>query len=166
MTPTVPVFPDHAPQYGASDTYGIAAEWLDGHGDVFDWGCGKEFASRFFYRSRYIGIDGNFSSDPVNLATVNLECDCILMRHVLENNPIAWKQILDNSLRSFRRRMVLVTFTKFVEETHVFKTETYDAPLEYLQFRKSDLTERMGNLLASDRAVITTHPEHVFFLER
>lgn len=161
-------FPDHAPQYGAIDTYQIAAEWLDGHGTVFDWGCGKGFSRQFFRQSQWIGIDGTFSRDAnVDLAGVQVHCDSILMRHVLEHNPDTWRRIMQNALNSFLIRMVLVTFTPFADETHVFKTERYgETELPYLRFRKAELTEMMGGLLVEDRAVETTHPEHVFFLEK
>jgi hypothetical protein len=159
-----PVFPPHAPQYGAVDTYRLAAAWLDGHGDVYDWGCGGRFAEQFFARSRYVGIDGNAGDD---LAQVQLDCDSILMRHILENNPERWCEILDNALRSFRRRMTLVMFTAFADTTHVYKTEQYESgPLSYLRFRKRDLTDLMGPLLVQEQSVLTTHPEHIFYLER
>lgn len=162
-----PAFPDHAPQYGALDTYRLAAEWLDGHGTVYDWGCGRQFAARFFKRSEYVGIDGTFGGALVDLATVQLECDSILMRHVLEHNVETWRDVLDNALRSFRRRMALVTFTPFAAETHVYKTEAHaGGELPYLRFRKADLVERMGSLLVEERAAQTTHAEHLFLLER
>jgi hypothetical protein len=163
-----PCFPDHAPQYGAIDTYRVAANWLDGYGTVFDWGCGGEFARQFFTKSKYAGLDGSFAGkNNIDLAEVNLDCDSILMRHILENNPDGWGRILRNAVSSFRRRMVLVTFTSFADMTHIYKTERYaTGDLSYLRFLKSDLTERMGDFLVSDRAVHTTHPEHVFFLEK
>jgi hypothetical protein len=168
ITANYPRFPDdHCGQYGALDTYQIAAEWLDGHGTVTDWGCGKEFAKRFFKKSQYMGIDGTFGENLVDLATVRISCDSILMRHILENNPEGWRDILENALASFHRRMVVVTFTHFVNDTYIYKTEEYPTgPLSYLRFRKDDLTNIMGNLLVDERAVKTTHPEHVFFLEK
>lgn len=160
-----PVFPPHDPQYGAPDTYRIAADWLDGHGAVWDWGCGSEFAKRFFGSSAYHGIDG--MRNGVDLATVEVQCDCILMRHILENNPDDWRAILDNAVRSFRNRMALVTFMPFAETTHVAKVEQYDSgPVSYLRFAKRDLTEAMKPYLVADFPVETTHHEHVFFLER
>lgn len=161
------IFPPHDEQYGAVDTYRIAAEWLDGHGVVWDWGCGYKFAERFFRESAYQGIDAGLGADLIaDLADVDLQCDCILMRHILENNESDWPLILDNAVRSFKRRMALVTFTEFADRTHVYKREQYEFSIPYLRFRKADLTERMGGLLVGDVAVRTTHPEHVFFLER
>lgn len=162
------IFPDHAPQYGAIDTYRIAADWLDGHGTVYDWGSGKSFARPFFEKSLYVGLDGTFKGpDNVELATVKIDCASILMRHVLENNPERWKEILLNAIASFHQRMALVTFTEFADRTHVYKTEAYaSGDLAYLQFRKADLTELMGDFLVGERSVPTTHPEHVFFLEK
>lgn len=164
-----PQFPPHAPQYGALDTYRVAAQWLDGHGDVYDWGCGQRFAERFFSRSRYIGIDGCFDgSANCDLALLDTGCDSILMRHVLEHNVAgAWRVILENAVRSFRQRMALVTFTPFARETHVLKTEHYaTGSLPYLSFCKDDLVAVMGPHLVADYPVPTTHPEHVFLLEK
>jgi hypothetical protein len=167
ITANYPRFPEHSGQYGALDTYQIAAEWLDGHGMVVDWGCGKQFARSFFKKSQYMGIDGSFGENLVDLATVKISCDSILMRHILENNPEHWEEILLNALASFHRRMALVTFTHFVNETHIYKTEQYPTgPLSYLRFRKEDLTQYMGQMLVDERFVKTTHPEHVFFLEK
>jgi hypothetical protein len=167
ITANYPRFPEHSGQYGALDTYQVAAEWLDGYGTVTDWGCGKEFARSFFKKSQYMGIDGSFGENLVDLATVRISCESILMRHILENNPEWWWKILANALHSFQRRMALVTFTHFVDRTHVYKTEQYETgELSYLRFRKEDLTDIMGKLLVDERAVRTTHPEHVFFLEK
>jgi len=161
-------FPDHSPQYGALDTYRVAAEWLDGYGTVVDWGCGKGFSKQFFTRSSWVGIDGTFSGDSnVNLADFKLPCDSILMRHVLEHNPDEWRQILKNACEAFQNRMVLITFTPFVEKTRIFKTEKYDSgDLPYLSFRRKDLLDVIGDLLVYEQDVPTTHPEHCFFLQK
>ena len=162
------IFPDHAPQYGAVDTYKIAADWLDGHGTVYDWGAGPGFSRHFFADSKWVGLDGTFAGEKnVDLAEVKVECDSILMRHVLEHNPLCWQRILDNAICSFSQRMALVTFTAFADETHVFKTERYgDFDLPYLRFAKSEILEIIGDCLVSDIAVHTTHPEHVFLMEK
>jgi hypothetical protein len=161
-------FPDHAPQYGALDTYRLAAEWLDGHGTVCDWGCGKGFSRQFFVQSEWVGIDGTFNGEGnVNLADFKLPCDSILMRHVLEHNPDDWRQILKNACESFQQRMALVTFTPFADRTHVYKVEKYaSGELPYLRFARADLLEVIGDLLICEQPVLTTHEEHIFLLER
>ena len=159
-------FPPHAPQYGAIDTYRIAAEWLDGHGTVYDWGCGQQFAKQFFRQSGYVGLDGTFGNERVALEDVRIQCDSILMRHILENNPWTWRQILRNALSSFSRRMALVTFMPFAEREYLAKVEHYETgDLGYVCLCKRELIDMMGDLLVSDRPVQTTHSEHVFFLE-
>lgn len=160
------IFPDHEAQYGAVHTYQVAADWLDGHGTVYDWGCGKGFSKQFFKRSPWVGIDGTFTDAKQDLADLRMPCDSILMRHVLENNQDTWQDILKNAIDSFSRRMVLVTFTQFAQVTHVYKTERYEHELPYLRFKMSDLTDIMGDLLVFEFAAPTTHPEHVFYLQK
>jgi hypothetical protein len=162
------IFPDHAPQYGTLDTYQSAAEWLDGYGTVYDWGCGKGFSRRFFSKSQWVGIDGTFNGDAnVDLAKLRLHCDSILMRHVLEHNVDCWQELLKNAVQSFRFRMALVTFLPFSDQTHVVKTERYgDTDLPYLSFRKSDLTDLLAPFLVTDRPIQTTHHEHLFLLAK
>ena len=47
-------------QYGETESYRLAAAWLNGCSEVEDWGCGCAFAKRFF-TTQYIGIDGSKS---------------------------------------------------------------------------------------------------------
>lgn len=167
-TSAVTRFPEHAPQYGAEKTYHIAAEWLDGHGEVWDWGAGGWFAQRFFGESPYCTIDGTFMAHRQEpLETISIECDSILMRHILENNPQTWRDILRNAVKSFRKRMVLITFMPFADHEHIAKVEQYETgPLEYARLRKADIVEILGDLLVDDYPVKTTHQEHIFLLER
>ena len=95
---------------GNEETYKKAVKWLDGFGDIVDFGGGTGYAAKFVKRSHYSVMDGSFSRRvpaPVDLSYVRLETDCLLMRHVLEHN-FNWTQILDNALKSFRDRKSVV----------------------------------------------------------
>lgn len=104
----------HRACYGPSDTYRIAAEWLNGLA-IEDWGCGyAQF--RDFHRGAYRGIDGTrgWANVVVDLTTYNpgetMRPEGILLRHVLEHNS-DWRSILRNAVAGFTKRMVLVVFT-------------------------------------------------------
>jgi hypothetical protein len=96
--------------YGEEASYLLAAEWLDGCGElVRDWGCGYGYARKFFTKSKYEGIDGDnklADRNGVDLETFREKSDGILIRYVLEHNH-AWATILKHAVESFRRRMFL-----------------------------------------------------------
>jgi len=153
-------------QYGAADTYRLAAEWLKECRTVADWGgASGHFRSYLPPDVMYTLVDGTLqTSDQVlaNLTTYTVPSEGILLRHVLDNTH-DWQPILLNALAAFRRRMVVVTFvppgptTKRIEHRNGWP---------YWQFNPNDLRVLMGPLLVRDESVATTHPEHVFFLER
>lgn len=99
--------------YGEQTSYKLGMVFLDGFGDIEDWGCGTAFAKTFVTKSNYKGIDitpSAFMDKIVDLETYKSSTDCIFMRHVLEHNH-NWKNILQNALNSFQKRMVLILFT-------------------------------------------------------
>jgi len=105
--------------YGPSPSYELGAAFLAGCDTVEDWGCGLGWFRRFNRSARYVGVDGSASkfADVVDdLVTRDTTVDGIFMRHVLEHN-YDWQLLLDNALVSFTRRMVLVTFTPWTEQT-------------------------------------------------
>lgn len=105
-------------QLGAVESYKQAIAWLDGYGDIVDWGGGTGYARRFIAKSGYSVLDGSKSqmNDAlVDLASVHSISDCILLRHVLEHNH-DWLDILTNMVASFRCRAVVVTFMPFASE--------------------------------------------------
>jgi hypothetical protein len=98
--------------YGDTVTYELGAEFLGDCTDVEDWGCGAGGFRRF--RPDAIGIDGSdtpFADKKyVDLSAYTSSCDGIFMRHVLEHNR-DWKVILDNAIRSARKKICVVLFT-------------------------------------------------------
>ena len=59
------------------------------------------------------------------------------MRHVLEHNT-HWQEILANALASFQKKMTLIIFTPFVDETRHIEDRWSGIPT--ISFRKDDLT--------------------------
>ena len=106
--------------YGGLASYQIAGAFLSNCATVEDWGCGYGTFRSHCVSKSYVGIDGSKSPAAelvVDLRTYTSHVDGILLRHVLEHNPVGWDEILANALASFSRRMVLVTFTPFGERT-------------------------------------------------
>ena len=101
--------------YGSFESYEKCAEFL---GDtVEDWGCGTGFAKKYF--KEYKGIDGSPSKEvrkTVDLVNYTSDVDNILLRQVLEMNT-EWRKILENAIKSFRKKLCIVIFTPLVEET-------------------------------------------------
>lgn len=112
--------------YGDTITYEIGASFLNDCNIVQDWGCGKGgfgmVAIGDAYDFKVIGIDGSrtpfadFCCDLVLFQAVP-PVDGIFMRHVLEHD-YQWRTILENAIKSFTKRMVLVLFTPMQHETH------------------------------------------------
>jgi SAM-dependent methyltransferase len=154
--------------YGDDVTYRKGMGFLDGHGTIEDWGAGTAYARRFVTRSPYRALDGSPSlavDRVVDLRTYRSDADCIFMRHVLEHNP-EWRRILENALASFRRRMVLVVFTPFADETHEIASWR---GIPDLALRKQDLVACFDGLVWREETFETNTEylrEHVFYLER
>jgi len=103
--------------YDDETSYKLGVAFLDGHGDIEDWGCGTAFAKKFVSESGYIGVDGSqsdFADVKAELQDYRSNADCIFVRHVLEHNW-GWRAILTNALASFQKRMVLILFTPMGE---------------------------------------------------
>lgn len=156
-------------QYGATDTYYLAAEWLKDCATVADWGGASGFFGSFLDgRTKYTVVDGTLQNvgraDHVlaDLADYRESSDGILLRHVLDNTH-EWEPILTNALQAFRRRMVVVTFTPAATVTTRFPHRN---GWPYWHFKPDDLRRAMGDLLVRDEAVPTTHPERVYYMER
>lgn len=153
-------------QYGAPDTYRLSAEWLKDCATVADWGGATgHFRTHLPPTVAYTLVDGTLqTSDQVlaDLVTYTEPSDGILLRHVLDNTH-EWEPIVRNALQAFRRRMVVVTF---VPDGPLTKRIDHRNGWPYWQFKLDDLRALMGSLLVCDRSVPTTHPEHIFYLER
>jgi glycosyltransferase involved in cell wall biosynthesis len=166
-----PYRPDDRYPYGADLTYEKGMAFLDQPGAVIeDWGCGTTYARRFVTKGTYVGIDGSpvESTDTVtDLRQYTSTADCIFMRHVLEHNT-EWRTVLQNALDSFRKRMVLIIFTPFGEETRGLDVEV-PTGIPTISFRKQDLTDMIRHLPYREEQVTTDteyRVEHIFYLEK
>ncbi len=161
---------DRVKLYGDSTTYELAAEFLADMDEVEDWGCGSG-GFRKFCKTAYIGVDGTqnqFVDTVADLASYRSGADAILLRHVLEHNP-EWAKVLDNALGSFRRKLCIVLFTPFAEETKEIK---YYRKMDVvdISFRKQDLISRFGAndwRLEQDLKTESLYGvEHVFYIQK
>lgn len=160
--------------YGDSTTYQKGAAFL-GILPVEDWGCGLGWY-RNFAQGPYIGLDGSHSKHAdaiVDLGTYRSPTDAIFMRHVLEHNH-DWRPILKNALASFTKKMVLVLFTPFGDETRVL-TEPEYAPgvkIPDISFARKDIVseiESAGGITMNEETIRTGTcygVEHVFYLSK
>lgn len=154
--------------YGDDTTYEKGIAFLDGHGNIEDWGCGNAYAKLFVKQSKYIGIDGSqskFTDKVVDLREYSSNTDCIFMRHVLEHNH-GWRNVLANAISSFNKRMVLIVFTPLTDETRQIAT-TSDIP--DISFRKEDLTQFFQQFKYTEESLETDtqyKTEHIFYIEK
>lgn len=164
VTPTP--WPRTLLQYGAEDTYRLAADWLRNCPTVADWGGAQGFFRRFLPEFvEYTVVDGTEQREGqvcADLRSYAEPSSGILLRHVLDNTH-EWQPILANALQAFRRRMVVVTFTPDAPKTR--RVERSNGWPTWL-FNPNDLRRAMGDLLVRDEAVETTHPERVYFLQK
>lgn len=175
------VYRDGGPRQMYSDdmTAGMGARFLNTPDviDVEDWGCGwGAFKNHLAPHQRYTGIDG--SETPYATRTADLEeytsrVDGIFLRGVLEHNP-GWERILENALGSFTKRMVLVLFTPFGDETRILRE--YPAwggtstTMIDISFRREDITRHFDGLVWSSEEDLKTPTqygvEHFFYLSK
>lgn len=155
--------------YGAPDTYRLAAAWLRDCADVADWGASRGAFRRYLDATvRYTPVDGTMQCAPgdaqivADLTDFHDPATGILLRHVLDMTE-GWREVLQNAVRAFRHRMVVVTFTPDAATTHVAKRKS-GWPI--LHFNPDDLRHVMGDALVTDALIPTTHPERIYYLER
>ncbi len=144
--------------------------FLDRPGDVIeDWGCGTTYAKKFVTTGAYVGIDGSptdSTATVVDLRQYRSDADCIFMRHVLEHNT-HWEEILANALASFQKKMTLIIFTPFVDETRHIEDRWSGIPT--IAFRKEDLTRFFEGLSYTEEHLDSETEygaEHIFYLEK
>jgi hypothetical protein len=154
------------PMYATDLTYQLAAEWLKGCASVADWGGGTGYFGTWLPPTcAYRVVDGTLQTPDQALADLRSfrePSDGILLRHVLDVTE-DWQEILYNALASFRERMAIVTFTPDAEKTHVHK---YKSGWAVMHFSRDELRWMLGDLLVAEEAIVTTHPECIFYLER
>jgi hypothetical protein len=157
--------------YGDDTTYQIAAYFLGRCRTVEDWGCGLGWFRRFLPPDcDYSGVDGShspFADRIVDLETYRTTCEGLLLRHVLEHN-YRWREILDNALASFTRRLALVLFTPLAEsETELARCGRTGVP--DLSLPEAELRQRLAAFNVLTRAERSrTHygGETVFLVNR
>jgi hypothetical protein len=92
------------------------------------------------------------------------------MRHVLEHN-LEWRRILTAALSSFRKRLVLIIFTPFVEATRVLAVDrgVTAVPVPDIAFRREELVAHFGGLHWRQESMATESMysiEHIFYLSK
>lgn len=159
-------------RYGDDTTYRKGIEYLDGHGNIEDWGCGFAHAREFVKQSYYTGIDGSsqYADYIADLTTYRSNVECVFMRHVLEHN-FDWKPILIGALESFTKRMALIVFTPFGDETRVLSTgmDCTSVAVPDISFRKADLTDCFRHLSYAEESIQSNTvygTEHIFYISK
>jgi SAM-dependent methyltransferase len=160
---------DVPPIYG-DETYEKPLQWLlETCDSIEDWGCGYGYARKFVPEGRYRGIDGSPEAGPyadeiTDLTKYTSSADGIFIRHILEHNW-DWRDILENAIGSFRKRMVLILFTPFAKHTDPLTM----GPFIDLSFRREDITDYFTGLDVTEEHLVTNtqyRQEHLFYLER
>lgn len=159
-------------------SYQKAADFL---GDtVEDWGCGTAWAKRYF--KNYRGIDGSphkYVDEVVDLIHYTSDVDNILMRQVLECNE-DWKVILENVIKSFKKKFCLIVFTPFADETHVAEVEPVirldhtpdERTISIIYFNKQDILNYFpasDGFLVSEESITTNQGygrDWILYVER
>jgi hypothetical protein len=155
--------------YDEETSYQLGMAHLDGQGTIIeDWGCGSTFAKKFVSQSRYVGIDGSTSPHAdvkTELQEYRSEADCIFMRHVLEHNW-GWRQILENAISSFRKRMTLIIFTPFANSDEAI---AFNGAVPDLSLSRSELTAFFAGLNVREETIVSATQygtETIFYLEK
>lgn len=158
-------------RYGDTITYKKAAEFLADMEGVEDWGCGAAGFKRF-YKGKYLGVDGSknpFVDKIVDLAEYKSEVDGILLRHVLEHN-YQWEKVLQNAVDSFQKKLCLILFTPFVEETkEIAHNRQHGVDVPDLAFKREDIEKLFDGTKFSSETLTTDtgyKVETIYYVER
>jgi hypothetical protein len=165
----------HAPRaYGDTTTYYRGANWLALCATIEDWGCGLGFFRTCMINSHVVtNVDGSnsrFADVIADLRSYTSNVEGIFMRHVLEHN-LEWRQILKNAVRSFTKRMCLVTFTPFNADGTIVigHTDMGDGIIPDIAFEEKDLLDTMRPYVVAGETLYTKTQygsERVFYLEK
>jgi hypothetical protein len=158
--------------YGDTVSYLMAAAFLCDVDVVEDWGCGGG-GFRKFCLTKYWGLDGSntpFADKVVDLCTYKSNAPGILVRHVLEHN-YDWEKILSSAIQSFQRKLCLILFTPFAEQTAAI---VHDRKIEIdvpdLSFRREDIEAHFEGLawrlVTLDKPHALYRVEHLYFVWR
>jgi hypothetical protein len=164
-------------RYGNTATYELGYNFLKDCDKIEDWGCGAGGFKYFFLQensNKYIGIDGSktpFADIKTDLISYISNVDGIFMRHVLEHN-YQWKLILENAIKSFQKKMCLILFTPFSDETkEIAHNLNHGVDVPDLSFSKNELIHLFEqNNIEYKLTTINTETgyniEHVFYLNK
>jgi hypothetical protein len=164
-------------RYGDTITYELGYNFLQNCDKIEDWGCGAGGFKRFFLNEnlkKYIGVDGSktpFSDVKTDLTNYCSNVDGIFMRHVLEHN-YEWKLILENACKSFKKKMCLVLFTPFSDQTkEIAHNLKHGVDVPDLSFDKNELIKlfEIHNIKYELTTINTNtgyNAEHIFFLNK
>lgn len=163
-------------KYGHPESYERPMAWMDEiGGTIEDWGCGCAYARKYVQKSTYIGIDGsqNEYADKcgIDLCEYKSDCDCILLRGVLDHNE-DWEKILTNAIASFKKRMVLMIFHDLGAETKVIlrHADPKFPGVPDLQFSLPDLMKYILPFLVKTETIAKCkgypNNETLFYLEK
>lgn len=158
--------------YGDDLTYLMGSAFLADVTEVQDWGCGAGGFKRFC-RARYTGLDGSkspFADRVVDLCVFASNAEGVFMRHVLEHN-YEWQKILDNAVRSFKRKFCLILFTPFAEQTcEIAHNRQHGVDVPDISFSRHDIERHLAGLRWELFANISTSSvygvEHVYLIWR
>lgn len=165
--------------FGDEMTYHRAAQFLADCEQIEDWGCGFGWFSKIMsglsdaHVQNLDGTKTDYADRVVDLYFYRSRAEGILLRHVLEHNN-DWRQVLENALYSFQRKLVIVTYTPFTEETqnrgdHQFEDGT---TVPVISFRLEDLQEcfaKHPEISVSEERLETMtefRDERIFYLEK
>jgi hypothetical protein len=104
------------------------------------------------------------------LCTYKSNAPGILVRHVLEHN-YDWEKILSSAIQSFQRKLCLILFTPFAEQTAAI---VHDRKIEIdvpdLSFRREDIEAHFEGLawrlVTLDKPHALYRVEHLYFVWR
>lgn len=165
--------------FGDEVTYHRAAQFLADCEQIEDWGCGFGWFSKIFSGhsdADVQNLDGTkteYADRVVDLCSYRSQSEGILLRHVLEHNH-HWRQVLENALSSFQRKLVIVIYTPFAEETHNRGDHQFEdgTTVPVISFRLEDLQNcfaKYPEISVSEEHLETMteyRDERIFYLEK
>ena len=159
-------------RYGDTVTYQLAADFMADIAEVEDWGSGAGGFKRF-YKGKYVGVDGSankFVDKIADLRTYRSSVDGIVMRHILEHN-YDWKSVLQNAVSSFNKKLCIVFFTPFTDETkEIAHNKKHGVDVPDISFNKKDIERFFEGLKWRVEENIKTKTgygvEHIYYVEK
>ena len=158
-------------RYGNTVTYQRAADYMADIDILEDWGCGMGGFKRLF-KGNYTGLDGSktpFVDKVVDLREYTSSVDGIVLRHVLEHN-YDWEKILENAVNSFQKKLCIIIFTPFVEETkEIAHNKRFGVDCPDIAFYEEDIEKYFKDFawLKEDLGTKTAYgAERIYYVRR